>query len=222
MKLQVIDLGRMNYSEAWELQKGLVEKRREGSIPDTLLLVEHPPVITMGRRAGDSDLLRPEEFYRRSGIEIFTIERGGEATYHGPGQIVGYTIVDLRENFDIRDFVHKVEETFVRLLWEEYSVEAGRFPEHRGVWVGNEKITAIGLAIKRRITMHGFAFNVTTDLSHFSWIVPCGITDKGVTSLEKVLGRTLSLAEEKKKVTDHFIEVFGYGEVEKKEGRSWL
>ena len=213
MKLNVVDCGSMEYGPAWDLQKELVEKRREGLIPDTLLLVEHPPVITMGRRAGEADILKTADFLKQAGVGVFTIERGGEATYHGPGQIVGYTIIDLREHFDIREFIDKLEEVFIGLLDEEFSIKAERVPEHRGVWVGNEKITAIGIAIKRRVTMHGFAFNVNTDLSPFTWIVPCGITDRGVTSLEKLLKRTLDLEMIEELVVRYFSAVFGYDEV---------
>lgn len=213
MKLNIVDCGILEYGPAWELQKELVVKRREGLIPDTLLLVEHPPVITMGRRAGEGDILKNADFLDEAGVGVFTIERGGEATYHGPGQIVGYTIIDLSDHFDIRGLIDKLEEVFIRLLDEEFVIKAERVGEHRGVWVGNEKITALGIAIKRRITMHGFAFNVNTDLVPFSWIVPCGITDRGVTSLEKLLGRTLDMVMMKDLVVRYFTRVFGYDEI---------
>ncbi|MFW6313134.1 MAG: lipoyl(octanoyl) transferase LipB, partial [Spirochaetota bacterium] len=145
MELTVRDVGRMGYGEALELQLRLVEERREERIGDTLILVEHPPVITMGRKATDADILVPVEQLQSSGVEIHRITRGGEATYHGPGQIVGYAIINLyNHQRKLRLFVERMEEVFIRLLDRHYGIEAGRDDEHRGVWVGDEKITAIG------------------------------------------------------------------------------
>ncbi len=213
LRLEVMDAGRMPYSEALDLQHRLVEARRENSIPDTLILVEHPPVITMGRKATERDILASRAELDAAGVEIHRITRGGEATYHGPGQIVGYAIIDLAAHQrKVRLFVERMEEVFVRLLERHYGIEARRDEEHRGVWVGNEKITAIGIAITRGITMHGFAFNVSPDLSHFSWIIPCGIRDRGVTSLEALTGKTLDLEKVKCQVVESFRSVFGYRE----------
>jgi lipoyl(octanoyl) transferase len=139
------------------------------------------------------------------GIRVYKINRGGDVTYHGPGQIVGYPILDLNHHGkDLLRFIRRIEEVFIQLLKEEYGITAGRVPKFTGVWVGSEKITAIGFAVKRWVTMHGFAFNVNTNLEHFRWIHPCGITDKGVTSLQKLLGH----AEDFDKVTDQVAKYF--------------
>ncbi|TVQ20698.1 MAG: lipoyl(octanoyl) transferase LipB [Spirochaetaceae bacterium] len=213
--LAVRDVGRMRYGEALDLQLRLVEERRAEQIPDTLILVEHPPVITMGRKATDADILAPVDQLASRGVEVHRITRGGEATYHGPGQIVGYTIMNLyNHQRKLRQFVERMEEIFIGLLGRHYDIAAGRDDEHRGVWVGTEKITAIGIAVTRGITMHGFAFNVDPDLSHFTWIVPCGIRDRGVTSLARILtasGRSRpDYATVKRQVVKEFCAVYGY------------
>ncbi|MFW5743965.1 MAG: lipoyl(octanoyl) transferase LipB [Spirochaetota bacterium] len=211
LKLTVRDVGRMAYDEALALQYRLVEERREERVGDTLVLVEHPPVITMGRKAGDADILAPLPVLEEAGVTIHRITRGGEATYHGPGQIVGYAIINLyNHQRKLRLFVERMEELFIRLLDRHYRIAAGRDDEHRGVWVGDRKITAIGIAVTRAITMHGFAFNVAPDLSHFDWIVPCGIRDKGVTSLERELGRRPDMETVKSQVVESFCDVYGY------------
>lgn len=211
LTLTVRDVGRMAYAEALDLQYQLVEDRREERIGDTLILVEHPPVITMGRKAEESDILVPREVLQEAGAEVHRITRGGEATYHGPGQIVGYAIINLyNHQRKLRLFVERMEEVFIRLLDRYYGIAAGRDDEHRGVWVGENKITAIGIAVTRAITMHGFAFNVKPDLSHFNWIIPCGIRDRGVTSLERELGREPDLASVKEQVVESFCAVYGY------------
>ncbi len=213
--LAVRDVGRMRYVEALDLQLRLVEQRRAEQIPDTLILVEHPPVITMGRKATDADILAPVDRLASLGVEVHRITRGGEATYHGPGQIVGYTIINLyNHQRKLRQFVERMEEIFIQLLDHHYDIAAGRDDEHRGVWIGTDKITAIGIAVTRGITMHGFAFNVDPDLSHFSWIVPCGIRNRGVTSLARVLtacGRSQPGYDTvKRQVVEEFCAVYGY------------
>ncbi len=211
LSLRVLDLGRMAYDRALDVQLQLVEERRAETIPDTLALVEHPPVITMGRSAVDADILAPPEELMAAGATVHRITRGGEATYHGPGQVVGYPIVNLyNHQRRIRLFVERLEETIIRVLERHYGISAGRDPAHRGVWVGEEKIAAVGIAVTRKITMHGFAFNVSCDLSHFGWIIPCGITDRGVTSVAQLLGRPVDLAEAREHVVRAFVEVFGY------------
>jgi lipoyl(octanoyl) transferase len=201
----------MAYGEALDLQYRLVEDRREERIGDTLILVEHPPVITMGRKAEDSDILVPQSVLQAEGAEVHRITRGGEATYHGPGQIVGYTIINLyNHQRKLRLFVERMEEVFIRLLGSYYGIHAGRDDVHRGVWVGDRKITAIGIAVTRAITLHGFAFNVAPNLAHFGWIIPCGIRDKGVTSLEELLGEKPDVETVKSQVVDTFCEVYGY------------
>ena len=221
MTLTVRDVGHMGYAEALDLQLRLVEQRRDETVGDTLVLVEHPPVITMGRKATDADILAPPETLRAAGVEIHRITRGGEATYHGPGQIVGYAIINLyNHQRKLRLFVERMEEVFIRLLDRHYGITAGRDDEHRGVWVGDEKITAIGIAVTRAITMHGFAFNVSPDLSHFGWIVPCGIRDRGVTSLARLLGSEPDPEVVKRQVVESFCEVYGYELDEASTGQS--
>ncbi|MCX7711502.1 MAG: lipoyl(octanoyl) transferase LipB [Clostridia bacterium] len=211
MKIQIANLGRINYDEALELQEKIMALRQEGKIEDTLLLLEHPPVITIGRRGNESNILLSSEEIKDNGIGIYEVSRGGDVTYHGPGQMVGYPIMDLN-NFgkDIKEFVWKVEEVFIRLLDREYGIKAERDEKkYTGVWVGDSKITAIGIAVKRWVTMHGFAFNVNTDLEHFKWIVPCGITDKGVTSVQNILGHAEDFDKMCNVVAKTFCEVFG-------------
>jgi lipoyl(octanoyl) transferase len=209
--LEVRDFGRLDYAEALSRQFQLVEQRRAEQIPDTLLLLEHPPVITMGRNASDADILATPEVLANRGVSVHRINRGGEATYHGPGQIVGYPIINLyAHQRKLRLFIERMEQVFINLLSEEYGISATSDPAHRGVWVENDKITAIGIAVKRGITMHGFAFNVSPDLSHFDWIIPCGIQDRGVTSLERLTGTTPDISVVKRQVADHFGRVYGY------------
>ncbi|TVR67968.1 MAG: lipoyl(octanoyl) transferase LipB [Spirochaetaceae bacterium] len=209
--LAVHDLGQVGYAEALALQHRLVRKRQDGTIPDTLLLLEHPPVITMGRSALDTDILATSEQLLGAGATVERIERGGETTYHGPGQLVGYVIIDLRTHLrSLKRFVHLLEEVFISLLGTHYGISADRDPEHRGVWVGDEKITAIGIAVQKRVTFHGFAFNVNTDLSHFQWIVPCGITDRGQTSLKQLTGEAQDMDRLKQETAGAVAEVFGF------------
>ena len=182
-QLSVYDCGTLGYVDALKLQRSLQAARERELIGDTLLLLEHPPVITMGKSAIREHVLATDAELASEGATVEWIERGGETTYHGPGQRVVYVMLDLNR------FVRNMEQVFVDLLAREYGIEAGRDPEHPGVWVGNEKITALGISIKNKVTMHGFAFNVSPNLTHFEWIIPCGITDKGQTSLEALLRR---------------------------------
>jgi lipoyl(octanoyl) transferase len=205
MKLLIVKLGKIDYQEALDLQERLLKLRQQNKIDDTLLLLEHFPVLTLGIRGKQSNILIPEQVLEEQGIRVYKINRGGDVTYHGPGQIVGYPILDLNHHGkDLLRFIRRIEEVFIQLLKEEYGITAGRVPKFTGVWVGSEKITAIGFAVKRWVTMHGFAFNVNTNLEHFRWIHPCGITDKGVTSLQKLLGH----AEDFDKVTDQVAKYF--------------
>ncbi|MBN2657281.1 MAG: lipoyl(octanoyl) transferase LipB [Spirochaetales bacterium] len=207
-KLNIIYAGRMSYEDGLELQLKTQKERMEGKIDDTLILLEHNPVITTGRRDQSHNIFVDPE---KVGAEFVKTTRGGEVTYHGPGQIVGYIFINIRDyRKGIKSFVNDLEEVFITLLREEFGIEAGRDDKHRGAWVGDSKITAIGLAVNRDITMHGFAFNVKPDLSHFQWIVPCGIQDKGVTSLEKLLGREPDLEEVQQLVIRHFKKIFNY------------
>ncbi|MEX2444644.1 MAG: lipoyl(octanoyl) transferase LipB [Alkalispirochaeta sp.] len=209
--LAIRDLGMMDYRTALDLQHSLVAARQQDEIPDTLLLVEHPPVITMGKSGVSEHVLASPEVLSAAGATVERIERGGEATYHGPGQLVGYPILDLRAHLrSVQKFVNLLEEVFIRYLAQEFSISAYRDEEHRGVWVDDEKITAVGIAVQQRVTFHGFAFNVNTDLRHYDWIIPCGITDRGQTSLERLTGRTHNMSTVKEGVSRTFAELFGY------------
>jgi lipoyl(octanoyl) transferase len=215
MNLSILRLGRVEYTRALQLQRTLLKKRQEGIIGDTLLLLEHPPVITLGRRGRDTDVLASRELLEKMGVKVCEIERGGEATYHGPGQIVGYMFISIgNHNNDSHQFVSNIEEVFIRLLSSEFGIVARRDDEFTGVWVNESKITAIGIAIKKKITMHGFAFNINTNLDHFKWIVPCGIQDKGVTSVKQLTGEEHELEAMTDKVVRYFCDVFGYTPME--------
>ncbi|KUO65368.1 MAG: octanoyltransferase [Gracilibacter sp. BRH_c7a] len=210
MKIKVVRLKRMDYKESLAIQEKLLEMRQLGDVEDVLLMVEHPPVLTLGRNGNPSNILLTRKELIENGVNIYEVGRGGDVTYHGPGQIVGYPIIDLSNHGkDIKDFVWKIEEVFIRLLKEEFNINAHREDEkNRGVWVEDKKITAIGIAVKRWVTMHGFAFNVNTQLEHFRWINPCGITDKGVTSLQKILGHPKDFEQINQLVLKYFCEVF--------------
>jgi len=217
MQLHIVDLGLIDYQEALSRQYSLVAQCRNEEIPDTLLLLEHPPVVTLGKRGDNSDLLFSEEILAARGVQTAWVDRGGQATYHGPGQLVGYPIVNLRHHQrKIKRFVHTLEAFLIRLLDEHYNITAHTEDDYVGVWVEKRKIAAIGIAIHSAVTMHGFALNVNTDLDFFSLIVPCGIQDsaRGVTSISKEVGREVSVEEVKEKAGPIFSELFGYGEVD--------
>ena len=207
--LEVRRLGLMPYGEALDLQRQLVEERRAEKIPDVLLLVEHPPVLTLGVRGdgGRSHILATPETLAARGIEVFETGRGGDITYHGPGQIVGYPILNLKpDRCDVHRYVRDLEEVLIRVA-SDYAIEAGRVEGLTGVWVGGEKLAAIGVRISRWITSHGFALNHATNLSHFNLIVPCGIADRGVTSLSR-LGCQARRPDVEERVAHRFGEVF--------------
>jgi len=207
--LHVRRLGRVRYADALDLQARLVRERRAGAIPDTLLLLEHDPVFTLGRNARRENLLLSAEALRERGFDVFETGRGGDVTYHGPGQVVGYPILDLSpDRQDVHRYVRDLEEVMIRTC-ADYGVEAGRVAGLTGVWVGADKIGAIGVRISRWVTSHGFAFNVSTDLAAFDLIVPCGIRGRGVTSLALRLGREVPLAEVEDRLTTHFAALFG-------------
>jgi lipoyl(octanoyl) transferase len=208
--LAVRRLGLMPYGEALELQRTLVEQRRAGTIGDVLLLVEHPAVLTLGVRGdgGRSHILVSESDLAGRHIDVVEARRGGDVTYHGPGQVVGYPIIDLSpDRKDVHKYVRDLEEVLIRAV-ADYGVQAGRIAGLTGVWVGDEKLAAIGVRIQRWVASHGFALNHTTDLSHFDLIVPCGIADRGVTSLAR-LGRTVSREDLEQRIAEHFADVFG-------------
>ena len=200
----------MPYADALTLQRALVERRRAGAVGDLLLLVEHPHVLTLGVRGdgGRSHVLATVEALAARGIDLHEAGRGGDITYHGPGQIVGYPIIDLKpDRCDVHRYVRDLEEVLIRTA-ADYGIQAGRLEGLTGVWVGREKLAAIGVRIARWITSHGFAFNVTTDLDYFNLIVPCGIADRGVTSLARLLGHAVDRAEVENRIVARFCEVF--------------
>jgi lipoyl(octanoyl) transferase len=209
--IEVRRLGTMGYADALALQQTLVEERRAGRVPDLLLLVEHPHVLTLGVRtdAGRTHVLAAPDVLRARGVEIHETGRGGDVTYHGPGQIVGYPIVDLNpDRRDVHRYVRNLEEVLIRAA-ADYGITAGRIDGLTGVWVNGEKLAAIGVRIARWVTSHGFALNVTTDLEYFKLIVPCGIADRGVTSLTRLLGREVPREEVEQRIVTRFSEVFG-------------
>ncbi len=201
--------GIVDYQKSLRLQQERVHARKAGTIPDTLLLLQHPPVYTLGRNANRENILFSPERLQRLGAKVFETDRGGDVTFHGPGQIVGYPILDLtRHRRDLAWYMHSLEEVFIRVAGE-FGIRAGRIAGARGVWVGNDKLVAMGVHVSRWITSHGFAFNVNTDLRFFDWIVPCGLHDKGVTSLERILRRPVSMDAVIDRVIHHFGTVFG-------------
>jgi lipoyl(octanoyl) transferase len=200
--------GLVPYAEAWELQRELVRLRKNDAVPDTLVLLEHPPVYTVGRAARDASNLGAGEGYLRSlGAEVFWSDRGGDATFHGPGQLVGYPILLLRDR-DTHGYLRRLEGVLIRAL-ADYGLEGRHHPEYTGVWVGEKKVAAIGVKFSSGwITSHGFALNVSTDLSWFDRITPCGIREYGVTSLERELGCKVAMPEVERKIITRFRETF--------------
>lgn len=224
------DLGILDYKTAWDLQESLLQQGVQAklaksaaaedgadaaTIKNYLLFVEHPPVYTLGKSGKMEHVLISDEDREEKGIEFFKINRGGDITFHGPGQIVGYPIIDLEQFYtDIGRYLRELEEVIIKTL-ADYGIAAGRSPGETGVWIdagvaGRErKICAMGVRCSRWITMHGFAFNINTDLNYFNYIVPCGIQNKAVTSLAKELGREVPLEDVKEKLRGHFATVFG-------------
>lgn len=205
--LQAAWLGTVDYAAAWAWQRELFLGRLDDERPDTLMLLEHPHTYTLGRRALPEDLVYGEAERASRGISMYEVDRGGRATYHGPGQLVGYPILQLGERYDVVSYLRRLEEVLV-LTARDLGVEAHRDPDHTGVWVGTDKIGAIGVKITRGITMHGFAFNVTTDLSMFGGIVPCGIQGRWVTSVQAQTGARHSLKTVGEIAAGHLAEAF--------------
>ncbi len=207
-KLEVRDLGRLRYLPAWELQQKLAEERKQALIPDQLLLVEHPHVVTLGRNGHEENLLVSRSRLEQLGIEYIETNRGGDITYHGPGQIVGYPVLDLKEwKRDVVGYVRALEEVVIRAL-RRYGIEGGREAGATGVWTAAGKICAIGVHLSRWVTTHGFALNLETDLNYFGYIVPCGLT-KPVTSM-RALGVEATRAEVSVALVEEFKSVFEY------------
>lgn len=208
----LVHLGRMEYQQAWDLQRRVGEEVGRGTLSDTILMVEHPPVYTVGRSAHGSlaNLLWDDERRRQEGIDLIMVDRGGDITYHGPGQLVGYPVLNLtRHGQDLHQYLRRLESAIIKSL-AHWGVDAYQLPPHTGVWVGDEKVAAIGVKASQWITQHGFALNVNPDLTHFSGIVPCGIGDKGVTSMERLLGRDVALKDVMPVVEDELAREFGF------------
>lgn len=197
----LVDLGLVEYRDAWDLQRSLVDRRAADAIPDTLLLLEHPHVVTLGRRGTTDDVLDPS-------LPVVSVERGGEATYHGPGQLVGYPIVKLADRLDVKKYVRDLEEVLIQAS-QSFGISAGRDPRQSGVWVGGRKLGSIGVAIHRNVTYHGFAHNVNTDLSYFRKIRPCGFDGSVMTSMSEQAGHDFDMAEVKREVARAFAVGFG-------------
>ncbi len=204
----IVDLGLIDYGEAWELQRRLWLKRVEEELPDLLLLLEHPHVITLGRRGNRSFLIATPEELEKANIPVFHVERGGDVTYHGPGQMVGYPLLNLKKyGYRLVRHVDQLEEVILRVL-NDFGIEGKRDALNRGVWVGREKIASIGVAIKRWVSFHGFALNYDTDLKYFDLIHPCGLEGIKMTSIGRVLGREISRRELKERVCFRFKQIF--------------
>jgi lipoyl(octanoyl) transferase len=209
MNCLVEHLGTVSYAAALEIQRGHVAARKARTIPDTLLLLEHPHVYTLGRNARAENVLASRERLAALGAEVFETDRGGDVTYHGPGQLVGYPILDLtKHKRDLGWFMRSIEQVLIDTA-ADFGVHADRIPGCTGVWVGNAKLAAMGVHVSRWVTSHGFAFNVSPDLGYFDHIVPCGIRNKQVTSLEKLLGRRVEMDSVAERVVEHFGKVFG-------------
>lgn len=201
-------LGTVDYAEAHRLQKELQSKRIAGEIGDTVLLLEHPPVLTMGRSAKKQHVLAPREVLEARGISVHEVGRGGDVTYHGPGQLVAYPIIDLKpDRKDVRKYVSSLEEAMIRSC-ADFGLNARRVQGLNGAWIGERKVGAVGVRISRWVTMHGLALNVNSDLNHFEMIVPCGIEDRGVTSLSAELGRRVQVTELIEPLAGHFAELY--------------
>lgn len=203
-------LGLVEYSRAYKLQKSLHYQRVTQEIPDVLLLLEHPPTITIGKSGTVENILVTRECLSREGVALFFVDRGGDATYHGPGQIVGYPIMDLRlRKKDIRTFVHDIEEAII-LTMRDFSIFPGRDDSHPGVWVEREELAAIGLGVRRWVSIHGFAINVDPNMKHFNLINPCGFSDRKATSMSEILGKKLSMETVLERLVVNFSKVFGF------------
>ena len=212
--LTYCDLGLIDYKEAWKLQKEVFDLRYKKEVSDILFLLEHPNTYTLGKIADKNNLIGSEQYLEKNKISVYDIDRGGDITYHGPGQIVGYPIINLNDwEKDTHKYLRALEEVIIKTCYE-YGLSGLRNPKYTGVWIDNRKIAAIGVKISRWITMHGFAFNVNTDLSLFQGIIPCGIVDKDVTSLQRELGKEIEINQTKKLLLTNFSKIFNYDLIE--------
>ena len=208
MLCYVYQLGQVAYREAYRLQTDLLSRRINGDIGDTLLLLEHPPTITVGKSGRVENILVSPAELAEKGIPLFFVDRGGDVTYHGPGQLVGYPIIDLKNRGkDLHQYVHNLEEAVIRTLGD-FGIRGGRDRSHRGVWVKQREIAAIGLRVSKWVTVHGFALNIDADLAPFSLINPCGFSDRGATSMAEVLGREIAMTAVTERLMARVAEVF--------------
>ncbi|MCD6453463.1 MAG: lipoyl(octanoyl) transferase LipB [Dehalococcoidales bacterium] len=208
MLCRVYQLGVTGYSEVYSQQLSLLSYRINGEIVDSLLILEHPPTITIGKSGSRDNVLATQKQLLEMGIVILATDRGGDVTYHGPGQLVAYPIIDLKsQRRDLRQYLHNLEEVIIRTL-DDFDIRATRDSNHPGVWVKDKEIAALGLRVKRWVSMHGIALNVNTDLAPFSLIKPCGFTDRGATSMASLLGCTVPIAVVTEKFLAHFAELF--------------
>jgi lipoyl(octanoyl) transferase len=204
------DLGLIDYKEAWDLQKDIFELRGKNLINDSFLLLEHPHTYTLGKVTDKNNLVSNKEYLEQNKISVYEIDRGGDITYHGPGQLVGYPIINLSDWYqDTHRYLRGLEEVII-LTCKDYSIDCNRIEGLTGVWIDNRKIAAIGIKVSRWITMHGFAFNINTNLNLFNGIIPCGIKDKTVTSLKNELGKEINMNEVKNLVLKNFKLVFSF------------
>jgi lipoyl(octanoyl) transferase len=207
-QVQLIQTGISNYEYIWKLQQHLFQQVSRGQTDNYLIMTEHHPVITIGQKSNPAHLLAGEAYLRQQGIELFHIDRGGDITFHGPGQLVGYPVLNLADfRPDVHWYLRKLEEVIIRTL-TEFKIPAGRIENLTGVWSGDKKICAIGVKITRWVTMHGFALNVSTDLNFFKYIIPCGISGKGVTSIFEQSGNNTAINDVSSKVCANFAKIF--------------
>lgn len=208
MRCAVFELGLVDYVAACDVQAGLARRRAGQEIDDAILLLEHPPTITIGKSGSVENVLASREALSDKGVQLFFTDRGGDVTYHGPGQLVGYPIIDLRNrDRDLHRYVRDLEETLIRTVGD-FGIEAHRDSGHRGVWVGNDELAAVGLRVKEWVTLHGFGLNVNTDLRPFSLINPCGFPDRSATSMSALLGREVAMSAVTERLLACFSEVF--------------
>ncbi len=206
--LRVLDLGLRNYKEVWDFQRILHKKRVENEVPDTLILVEHNPVVTIGRSGKDENIKVSLQFLKEKGIDLHHVERGGDVTFHGPGQLVGYPIFNIKKGLaGIKSFIEKIEDTIIATL-KAFEISAGKREKMIGVWVGERKICSIGIAVKNWVSFHGFALNVNNDLGYFDLINPCGFKDIRMISMKEILKCEVKMEDVKKIVIGNFVELF--------------
>ena len=205
----ILDLGHVGYEECYRLQKDLVRKRRSGEIEDSIIFAEHEEVFTIGRAGEMDNVLVPNEMLLASGIKVLRVDRGGDVTFHGPGQLVAYPIIDLKvAGKDLHEYLRDLEESAIRFL-SDYSIRGERIKEKTGVWVQGKKVVSVGVGASGWVTYHGLSVNINCDLKFFAMIHPCGMKDVEMTSLERIKGQKIQMGEAKKRFLDHFLEIFG-------------